>query len=165
MRFGLRNKKELEPLNNGTPFILKPQDAKINTEGGRHTRLSALLRQSPNGRMTVSIFNTSGLNHKYNEYYTPGTVELDKIDLNTEGENIGLPGGLKSGTKFKNIDPSDNTIYYVNDKNQILYSVPDQLTFTGRKVLYNPQYNFVSQNSYKQKQDVVTGSKLAILSK
>lgn len=180
-QYSLRNKKELEPLNNGTPFILKPQDAKINTEGGRHTRLSALLRQSPNGRMTVSIFNTSGLNHKYNEYYTPGTVELDKIDLNTEGENIGLPGGLKSGTKFKNIDPSDNTIYYVNDKNQItgpdgssikfndstmiLYSVPDQLTFTGRKVLYNPQYNFVSQNSYKQKQDVVTGSKLAILSK
>ena len=106
---------------------------------------------------------------------------MDKIDLNTEGENIGLPGGLKSGTKFKNIDPSDNTTYYVNDKNQItgpdgssikfndstmiLYSVPDQLTFTGRKVLYNPQYNFVSQNSYKQKQDVVTGSKLAILSK
>ena len=107
--------------------------------------------------MTVSVFNTSGLTHKYDEYYRPGEIELDNIDLNASGENIGLPGGLKPGLKFRNADTNDGTIYYVNGNNQItgpdhksikfkdstliLYHDP---SFTGRKVMYNPQYNFTS---------------------
>ena len=177
-QYNLRTRKELEPLNSGTPYVLKPQDAKINTEGGRQTKVSALLRQSPDGRMTVSVFNTSGLTHKYDEYYRPGEIELDNIDLNASGENIGLPGGLKPGLKFRNADTNDGTIYYVNGNNQItgpdhksikfkdstliLYHDP---SFTGRKVMYNPQYNFTSSNAYKQKSEVVTGSKLALVSK
>ena len=184
-QYHLRTRKELQPLNDGAPFVLKPQDAKINTEGGKHTELTALLRQSPDGRMTVSVFNTSGLNHKFDEYYTPGEVELNYIDLNSAGNNIGLPGGLKPGLMFKNADPNDKTIYYVNGNNQItgpdhkpikfqdstliLYYDPsfkkEDLSFTGRRIMYNPQYNFNFTNAYKPKSEVVTGSKLALISK
>ena len=81
--------------------------------------------------------------------------------------------------KFRNADENDKTIYYVNDKNQItgpdhspikfkdstliLYHQP---SFTGRRVLYNPQYNIVSNpyaNVNKEKNN--TGEKLAVLSK
>lgn len=184
-QYNLRKRKELEPLNNGTPFILKQQNARVSKEygidnpnnGQKWTQMSSLLRQSPDGRMTVSLFNTTGLNHSYNVDYVPGTVELDYIDLNQDG-NKGLPGGIRKGIKFRNANPEDQTVYEVNDKNQIvaqnndkircndstliLYSEP---SFTGRRIMYNPQYNFRPANSYQEKQEVITGSKLALVSK
>ena len=73
--------------------------------------------------------------------------------------------------------------YYVDDKNQltgpdhrpiefsdsvlILYSDPSQNStpsFTGRRVLYNPQYNIVS-NPYKSQKPVVQGSKLQLVAR
>ena len=192
----LRARPELQPLNDGTPFALKEQNAHYKfdvykddtnktkenferTEEG-DTQISALLRQSPNGAITISLFNTAGLNHTFDKYYDPAELTLKCIDLNEDrGGRVGLKGGLKSGMKFKNADKNDTTTYYVNDKNQItgpdhtpikfkdstliLYHEP---SFTGRRVMYNPQYNIVS-NPYaqvnKEKQDV--GSKLALLSK
>ena len=192
----LRARPELQPLNDGTPFALKEQNAHYKfdvykddtnktkenferTEEG-DTQISALLRQSPNGAITISLFNTAGLNHTFDKYYDPAELTLKCIDLNEDrGGRVGLKGGLKSGMKFKNADKNDTTTYYVNDKNQItgpdhtpikfkdstliLYHEP---SFTGRRVMYNPQYNIVS-NPYaqvnKEKQDI--GSKLALLSK
>ncbi len=192
----LRSRPELQPLNDGTPFALKEQNAHYKfdvykddtnktkenferTEEG-DTQISALLRQSPNGAMTISLFNTAGLNHTFDKYYDPAELTLKCIDLNEDrGGKVGLRGGLKSGMKFKNADKNDPTTYYVNDKNQI--TGPDQApikfkdstlilyhepSFTGRRVLYNPQYNIVS-NPYsqvnKEKQNI--GNKLALLSK
>ena len=192
----LRSRPELQPLNDGTPFALKEQNAHYKfdvykddtnktkenferTEEG-DTQISALLRQSPNGGITISLFNTAGLNHTFDKYYDPAELTLKCIDLNEDrGGKVGLKGGLKSGMKFRNADKKDPTTYYVNDKNQItgpdhtpikfkdstliLYHEP---SFTGRRVLYNPQYNIVS-NPYsqvnKEKQNI--GNKLALLSK
>ena len=182
LAYNLRTRKELQPLNDGTPFVLKPQDAK---EGNKNIKVSALLRQSPDGRMTVSVFNTTGLTHKYDDYYDSQYIVLDNIDLNEADENVGLPGGLKPGLMFRNADEKDTKIYYVNGNNQItgpdhqpikfkdstliLYYDPnfkkETPSFTGRRILYNPQYNFTPQNSYKQKAEVTTGSKLALISK
>ncbi len=176
-QYNLRTRKELQPLNDGTPFILKQQNA-------NGASLSGLLRQSPDGRMTVSLFNTTALNHEYDQHYEPREVELKCIDLNADNK-LGLPGGLKPGLMFRNADPNDKTIYYVNGNNQItgpdhtsikfkdstliLYHDPnltkENLTFTGRKILYNPQYNFTFSNAYKPKSEVLTGSKLALISK
>lgn len=192
----LRTRPELQPLNDGTPFALKEQKAnyrydvykddfnktdanRVNTKEGT-TQVSALLRQSPDGAMTVSVFNTAGLNHTYDKYYDPAELTLEYIDLNDDrGGKVGLRGGLKSGMKFRNADENDKTIYYVNDKNQItgpdhspikfkdstliLYHQP---SFTGKRVLYNPQYNIVS-NPYANinKEINSTGEKLAVLSK
>lgn len=181
-QFELRTRPELQPLNDGTPFALKEQTA--YTDDGKETSVSALLRQSPNGAMTVSVFNTEGLNHKYDEYYDPKQITLNCIDLNDDrGGKVGLRGGLKSGLKFKNANKEDKTTYYVNGNNQItgpdgrpitfkdstliLYSIDNyQPSFTGRKTLYNPQYNFISR-PYAQmnKKAHNVGEKLAIVSK
>ena len=146
------------------------------------------MRQSTDGAITISVFNTAGLNHKYDSYYDPPELTLNCIDLNVGRDGaVGLKGGLQSGMEFKNADPSDTKTYYVNDKNQItgpdgtsikfkdstliLYHVPNkaqqnQPSFKGRRVLYNPQYNFVS-NPYKNinKTPEKTGEKLVILTK
>ena len=192
-QFDLRNRSELEPLNNGAPFVLKPQNAKfkkkvyennfedrIKSWEEGNTKVSALLRQSPNGKMTVSVFNTEGLTHKSDEYYRPAEIVMPCIDLNEAwGDEQMRPSKIKSGLKFRNADKNDTTIYYTNDKNQItgpnkspikfndstliLYHDP---SFTGKKVLYNPQYNFVSKpyaNNYKQ--EIVLGKNLELVSK
>lgn len=178
-QYNLRTRPELQPLNDGTPFVLNKQKAKVN---GMNVEVSALLRQSPDGRMTVSVFNTEGLNHKFDEYYTPAQLTLDCIDLNggscdtKEMRN----GGLKPGLEF--IDAVTGKKYWVNDQNQIagdeytengkkkykpvevndstliLYHQP---SFTGRRVMYNPQYNFVS-SPYEQKQKATSGTKLSL---
>lgn len=199
-QYNLRTKPELHPLNDGTPYALKEQSAHfktieykdelnhskgINAVKEGDIKVSALLRHSPDGNMTISVFNTSGLNHQYDKYYTPGELTLNCIDLNDDrGGKVGLRGGLKSGTMFRNADANDKTIYYANDKNQItgpdnspirfkdstliLYKIEDkkQPSFSGRRVMYNPQYNFVSNpyaNINQMKQNV--GEKLALLSK
>lgn len=180
-QFNLRARKELHPLNDGAPIALKEQRAK--TDDGKETTVSALLRHSTDGAMTITVFNTEGLNHKFDEYYSPATIKLNSIDL-TEGRGgkAGLANGLKAGTKFVNAN-DENDVYFVNGNNQltrpegadkkpigpitindttlILYHKP---SFTGRRTMYNPQYHFTS-NPYKQKQEVVTGSKLALISK
>lgn len=181
-QFELRTRPELQPLNDGTPFALKEQTA--YTDDGSKTSVSALLRQSPSGAMTISVFNTEGLNHKYDEYYDSKQITLNSIDLNDDrGGKVGLRGGLRPGIKFKNANKEDQTTYYVNGNNQItgpdgrpitfkdstliLYSVDNfQPSFTGRKTLFNPQYNFVSKPyAEMNKKPHNVGEKLTILSK
>ena len=85
--------------------------------------------------------------------------------------------------KFKNANKADNSIYTVNGHNQIvgpngspitfkdttliLYSIDNyQPSFTGRKTLYNPQYNFVSKPyAEMNKKPHNIGEKLTIVSK
>lgn len=181
-QFELRTRPELQPLNDGTPFALKEQTA--YTDDGTKTSVSALLRQSPSGAMTISVFNTEGLNHKYDEYYDSKQITLNSIDLNDDrGGKVGLRGGLRPGIKFKNANKEDQTTYYVNGNNQItgpdgrpitfkdstliLYSVDNfQPSFTGRKTLFNPQYNFVSKPyAEMNKKPHSVGEKLTIVSK
>ena len=196
-QYNLRTRPELEPLNNGTPYVLNPQKAHykkaeynnnfddvISGWNEGETEVSALLRQSPDGKMTVSVFNTEGLNHKFDEYYRPAELTLDCIDLNGGFGNKEIRNaGLKSGMKFKNADKNDQTIYYVNGNNQItgpyhspirfkdsvltLYSLQDkQPTFTGKRTIYNAQYNFVS-NPYStlSAEKCQMGKHLAVVSK
>jgi hypothetical protein len=183
-QFNLRKRPELQALNDGTPYVLNMQNAKVN---GHDTQVSAILRQSPNGCMAVSVFNTEGLNHKFDEYYRPANLTMDCIDLNSDcGLKEMANGRLKAGTEF--IDAVTGAKYWVNEHNQIaggeyyengqkkyhkinfsdsvliIYHVPKNVSFTGRKVMYNPQYNFVS-NPYTAKDNVIAGSKLALVSR
>lgn len=181
--FSLRSKPELKALNDGAPFVLDLQKAK--TDDGKDIKVSSILRQSPDGSMAVSIFNPTGLTHKFDEYYSPKAITLKNgISLNQNGESLGLARGLRQGMKFVNAkDPNDT--YYVrheddgykimrrdNSKNHdepirfydstlILYHQP---SFKGRKTMYNPQYNFVSQ-PYTSKEKANIGSKLQLISK
>ena len=149
----LRSKPELDALNNGTPFTLPLQYSKSGKT------ISAILHQNTDGKMAISLFNTHGIHHQNNEYYSPEKVEISKIELDeidTEGK-IGLKGGLKNGIEFVNANDK-NDIYYVrckdghyyiehgdsspiciNDSTMILYHVPkkSQVQYTG-SVEYKP---------------------------
>lgn len=198
-QFNQRTRKELQPLNDGTPYILNLQKAwaKIpvyasaddNFYGNAsyyndsNANLSAILRQSPNGAMTVSVFNTEGLTHKFDEYYRPPQIFLNHIDLapcgsNNQHEKVYSSPEFTPGTEFINADKNDTAKYVVNQyqqivrkdgnpinfKDSVLTLHTAQPTFTGRKVLFNPQYNIISQ-PYNVKEKVENGSKLSIISK
>ena len=99
---------------------------------------------------------------------------MNSINLNSDREGfdrLTTIGGLRSGMKFINAN-NPNDVYYVDDKNQltgpdhkpiefsdsvlVLYKAPNQNlepSFTGRRVMYNPQYNIIS-NPYKNKKEM-----------
>lgn len=172
--YNLRTK--VQALNDGAPFLLEMQSGK--TDNNKDTNVTALLRQSPNGAMAISLFNTTGLNHKYDQEYHPKKVSLEKISL----EN--LPKGITKDMTFKNAKNPDEIYkareydgkYFIkrhvngqdvpiefSDPTLVLYHEP---SFTGRsKTLYNPKFNIVS-NPYSNvnKKENIVGSKLALMS-
>ena len=132
--------------------------------------------------MTVSLFNTAGITHKFDEYYRPAEITLNEIGLGSgRGDKLNVINGLKDGIKFYDASelekPKNERTEYVVENNKIrrqdgqpirfkdstmiLYH---PVSFTGKKVLYNPQYYFVS-NPYKQSKSVNVGQNLQILSK
>lgn len=193
--FALRNRPELEALNDGTPYILDIHGANFKKtvysdfEGNipHHdeygtTSLSALLRQSPSGAMTISLFNTEGITHDFDQYYRPAEISLSSIGLGSgRADKASVIHGLKNGTTFydvREINKKENerTKYKVEnnvikredgqniefkDSVFILYK-PAEISFTGRKVLYNPQYNFVS-NPYKSSPEKISAKTLNII--
>lgn len=185
-QFNLRKRPELQALNDGAPFLLNLQNG---TDGSNNVKVSAVLRQSSNGKMALSLFNTAGLNHNNYEYYTPKTIKLDSVSFHfddNQGVTSGLKGGMTPGTVFinafdkndkyvvrefngeyflKHIVNGNETPIVMNDCILILYSEPkNEPSFTGRRILYNPQYNIVSK-PYVTKKEVITGSKLMLNAK
>lgn len=182
--FKLRTRPELQALNDGAPYLLDVHGAKYKKtvysdfEGKEphhdiygDTSITALLKQSTNGAMTVSLFNTEGITHDYDQYYRPAEITLTSIGLGSgRSGQEGLIHGLKNGLDFydaNEIDkPKDQRVKYkvennvikredgqpivFKDSTFILYHPAPQVSFQGRRVLYNPQYNFVT-NPYGMK--------------
>jgi glycosidase len=78
----MQKRSDFKALNDGAPFVLPMQKSNEGPE------LSALLRQSPNGDVAICLFNTTGINHKFNEEYYPHNLTLHEINL---GSDIRLP--------------------------------------------------------------------------
>ena len=134
----MRLRPELEPLNNGAPYML-PQQSALNQENNNTGyNIPAILRQSTNGKITISLLNTCdksrGLSGDYiydNEVaYEPEPLVLDSIKLNFESQNgndvimngeygIGV-AGLKNNSVFRNAANSEDK-YYVNEHNGKYY--------------------------------------------
>lgn len=193
--FKLRTRPELQPLNDGAPYILDAHgaDFKItkysdfkgeqphHDEYGK-AHLTALLKQSPNGAMTISLFNAEGINHDYDQYYRPAEITLSSIGLGSgRKESESTVHGLKDGLVFYDIREIDKPVsqrtkYAVhnnviiredkqpivfNDSTFILFCPSKQPSFQGRRVLYNPQYNFVT-NPYGKKECAECGKFLNV---
>lgn len=127
----IRRKPECNALNNGAPFVLPMQDGHA-LGSGYQGKLPAVLQQSTDGRMTISVINLHKQHNEYHDYkkmydneqdYKPLALELDSIKLNFENSGdvkdgalgIGIPG-IENGTKFQNAnDPND--WYTVNEVN------------------------------------------------
>ncbi len=147
----LRSRPELDALNNGAPFTLQLQEV---SNGEHKSKVSALLRQNTDGRMTVSLFNMEGIsqNPQYANgvkpmYLNDNKIELDEIASDGKSNNhvkIGLRGGVQEGAKFVNANNPED-VYYVhkygnsyclehhdkspiciNERTMILYHVPEK---------------------------------------
>lgn len=187
----LRNKPELAALNTGAPYALKLQDV----SSGKTSTASGILRQNSDGKMVISIFNSSGVDYNHKAELGDSEIVLNKISLNNSNDRDGIKGGLVAGTTFVDINHPNGELYVVcksddeyfikkfkdeNDfiktakseifhdnehqinikaPNLILYSKPNPIKFTGKKILYNPQYRFVS-NPYQQAAVPKLGEKL-----
>lgn len=122
----LRTMPQCNALNNGAPFVL-PMQHGYNPFGGDESNynIPAVLQQSTDGRMTISLFNLHRNVDKNRPAYDnqqaldTKCIKLDQIELNHEGDTemngtlgVGIKG-LRNEIKFYNAkDPSD--IYYVN---------------------------------------------------
>lgn len=130
----LRRRPELHALNDGAPVLLRKQGGKFTQDGKEiKVELPAILRQSTDGVMAVSVFNTVGVTHDYDKYNDPGKypLEIGGINLDYEdGEQVGIKAGLPDGTVFVNANNKDEkfvvkregTHYYIahEDKSPIV---------------------------------------------
>ena len=191
--FEFRKRPEMHALNDGAPYTLNTmKDIKDKTP------VCGLLRQSPDGAMAISLFNTKGIVSDFDKSYSPHTVELESINLSdgTANTQVGLAAGLKPGLIFANgynknekyvvrefngkyflkkyngPNSQDSNIEF-SDSTLILYHMPGMEqgkseeyvpTFKGRKVMYNPQFNFISK-PYVQPKKIDLGENLSLTSK
>lgn len=105
----LRSRPATHALNDGAPFLLKLQQSSAGP-------ITALYRYSSDGSSVISLFNTAGTTHTYDQYSDPGAIKAslarNRIDLSMENQYVGLHGGLPVGTRFVNANDK-NDVYYV----------------------------------------------------
>ena len=189
----LRNDSRLKPLNDGTPYMLNPQTP--STISGRPNKegytIPSYLMQDSSGAMTISLFNSIGVDIDNNGNYTPYKAELNGLYIGPDNAIT-----LKEGTQFKNIASDDNTIYTVKyidspykkgyflektdgsniildtktapDGVMILYHIPEknsQISFKGQlPINFNPAKTH-NYNNYCKPNNNITGNKLSLTSK
>ena len=119
----VRRNPKCNALNNGAVYTLPLQESK------EHVKVPAIFRQSTDGRMAISLFNTSALHTDHRREYRQDNIVLDSIKLNFDVQNdenghektvyidgdsgVGI-AGLKPGTEFVNAK-NENDKYYVNE--------------------------------------------------
>ena len=109
----LRDRPELKALNDGAPFTL---DLHRDVNTGKP--VSAILRQSSDGTMAISLFNANNVNLDKEAEYNPTHIKLDSISLHpTNNDKIGVGAGLNVGTTFRNADNRDKSVYKVCESN------------------------------------------------
>ena len=102
-----------EAINNGTMYKLDKQDAKgIGAEKDKHYNCSAVISQAANGAMNISVFNPNGIDTNPKipvDNIHPKSLYMDSIYLKGAKGKI----SLNPGTKFKNVNPADDSVYEV----------------------------------------------------
>ena len=175
----IRTNPNCNALNNGAPFVL-PMQYGYNPFGGDNNRynIPAVIQQSTDGRMTISLFNL----HRNIDKNRPAfdhlqkldtkCVKLSQIELNSENgvEMNGTMGvgikGLRNNIEFYNAnDPSDK--YYVNivgdkyiikrgkDHGQITLSDPTLVLYSNPQ---NAPLSFTGQYHIKQSRNTLVNS-------
>jgi len=175
----VRKNPNCQALNDGAIFPLKLQKTQHNEN------VTGIFRQSPEGRMAITLFNPIGLSNDHKADYNPAEIYVDRIYLDPEGENLGIPG-LPYDTEFKNVDESDKGRYFVKiddngrhyitrvfgnndvstpitDSTLILYDVPkEKKTVSFGSLNLKPSADFVAktyQSLPKSEQSTIAISK------
>ncbi|MBO8430703.1 hypothetical protein IAC76_04885 [Spirochaetes bacterium] len=150
-----RKRPELHPLNDGAPYLLNT--IQVNNQDNK---VNALLRQSTDGSMTISLFNMSGANHNFRQKNEPENypVHIDAIELNRINQNdkydSGLRCGLPLGTEFIDAKNPNDVYVVVNGNDPDHYKIVKKGGGTiyiddNTKILY-----YVSPEFQKKKQRI-----------
>lgn len=175
----VRKNPKCNALNNGAIYTL-PQNISQTGE-----LFSSILRQSTDGRMTISVFNPTGMHNDFRSNYRQNDIYFNRLYFTEGGDStIGVPG-LREGTKFVNAS-NESDVYYtridengyyyltrhvngkdvptpLHDTTLVLYHVPEgeiSLSFTG-SCKVKPKADFVAQ-AYDNKA-CEQGKKLALV--
>ncbi len=175
----VRKNPRCNALNNGSIHTLPLNKAQTGE------LVPSILRQSTDGRMTISIINPTGLHSDFRKPYTQNNIYLNRLYFTENGKSTVGVSGLREGLKFINAKKSsdiyytridENGYYYLtrhyngndvpmplHDTTLILYYVPEEgvpLTFTG-SCRVKPNANYVA-NAYADKTSE-HGKKLALV--
>lgn len=118
-----RKRPELKPLNDGAPYLLP-----INQAKNSPVKVPAVLRQSTDGSMTISLFSMAGANHDYRQKNDPATypVSLDAIELDAGDGGSGIKGGLREGMIFVDSKNPDEHYVVKHDKGTKHYYIVNE---------------------------------------
>lgn len=102
----VRKNPKCNALNNGAIYTLPLNHSQTGE------LVPSILRQSSDGRMTISIFNPTGMHNDFRKPYMQNNIFVDKFYFNEAGDStIGIPG-LHIGDKFYNANSKDKNEYY-----------------------------------------------------
>lgn len=155
----LRSRYELHPLNDGALYLLPEQKGTKTgdlNDKNYSEKLSAILRQSTDGAMTISLFNTRGITHDYKYANGEKDVWLSAIEITPPPEGTSLRAGITQDTEFVNaknenerfivkyenqngqdhyyIVPKNGGKIHVDDYTMILYYAPDEVKAKAKEL-------------------------------
>lgn len=187
----LRSKPELEPLNTGTPYLLEQQIPKGSSgtpitgllrQGSNGAMTVSLLNAAGvTPDKSQGIFDTdlkldgikiNGMGLGLSAGIKEGTI-FKNADASDNSTYRVVKVSRDNGRYFDYLIKKDGGDIQMSKPTLILYHQPEvavpkqtkgETSFTGKKILYNPQYNFTS-NPYVQIAKQEMGSKLALLSR
>lgn len=97
----VRKNPKCNALNNGAIYTMPLNKAQTGE------LVPSILRQSTDGRMTLSIFNPTGMHNDFRKPYMQNNIYVDKIYFNESGDStVGVPG-LKVGDRFYDVNSKD----------------------------------------------------------
>jgi len=119
----MRSRPVLHALNDGAPFQLKLQKADGKDVAG-------LLRYATDGSMVVSLFNVAGTTHTFDNYTDASKagvkLQYNQINLDRDGETLGLHGGLTPGMEFINANDENDKYYVYQGEGDMYYIAHDK---------------------------------------
>lgn len=155
----LRSRYELHPLNDGAPFVLPTQNATKSgdpNDKDYSEKVSAILRQSTDGAMTISLFNTRGITHDYKQENGEKDVWLSAVEITPPPDGNSLRAGISQNMEFVNaknqnerfvvkyenkngddhyyIVPKNGGKIHVDDYTMILYYAPEEVMKKAREL-------------------------------
>ena len=105
----VRKNPKCNALNNGAIYTLPLNKAQTGE------LVPSILRQSTDGRMTISIINPTGMHNNFRKSYMQNNIYVDRFyfneDTNDRECKTGI-SGLKKGTRFYKVNSKDPNEFY-----------------------------------------------------
>ena len=152
----LRTNPDLAPLNNGHTVSLVNYSTTQELKEPGLRKYAANLRYNSDGKQVITIFGAPDAGVDPNPSAPLGSkeVSINYLNLGQIRSREGLVSGLDEGTKFKNVDKNDKSVYEVKKETieipvEVFDDTPDEKVddklFIGGKI---KKYNYKKVDTY-----------------